>query len=1443
MAFKKESKIKSNFTKITIGLASPEEILESSFGEVTKPETINYRTYKPERDGLFCERIFGPQKDYECACGKYKRIRYKGIVCDRCGVEVTEKKVRRERTGHIELVVPVAHIWYFRSLPNKIGYLLGLPTKKLDAIIYYERYVVIQPGLMAGKKDSEGNDAIGSNVYDLLSEDEYNDIVDNKIPQDNELLEDSDPNKFIAKMGAEAIYDLLIRLDLDSLSYELRDRANSDSSQQRKNEALKRLQVVEAFRGSKDVNRPEWMIMKILPVTPPELRPLVPLDGGRFATSDLNDLYRRVIIRNNRLKRLVEIKAPEVILRNEKRMLQEAVDSLFDNSRKSSAVKSESNRPLKSLSDSLKGKAGRFRQNLLGKRVDYSARSVIVVGPELKMGECGLPKLMAAELYKPFIIRKLIERGIVKTVKSAKKIVDRREPVIWDILENVMKGHPVLLNRAPTLHRLGIQAFQPKLIEGKAIQLHPLACTAFNADFDGDQMAVHLPLSNEAVLEAQILMLQSHNILNPANGAPITVPSQDMVLGLYYITKIRPGAKGEGLTFYGPEEAIIAHNERRCDLHALVKVVVKDRDENGNFVDKMVETSVGRVIVNGIIPDEVGYVNKVISKKSLRDIIADVIKTVGFAEACEFLDGIKNLGYRMAYLAGLSFNLDDIIIPEEKKVLVERGNEEVRQITENYNMGFITDTERYNQVIDTWTHVNNDLGNVLMKEMTEADQGFNAVFMMLDSGARGSKDQIRQLSGMRGLMAKPQKAGAEGAQIIENPILSNFKEGMSVLEYFISTHGARKGLADTAMKTADAGYLTRRLVDVSHDVIINEEDCGTLRGLVCTALKNGDEVISTLSERILGRVSVHDIIHPTTGELIVAAGEEITEKVAQEIEDSPIESVEIRSVLTCESKHGVCMKCYGRNLATRKMVQKGEAVGVIAAQAIGEPGTQLTLRTFHAGGVAANAAANASIVAKNDSLLEFEELRTVPFDEDGRKCEMVVSRLGEVRFVDPNTKIILSTMNVPYGSSLYHKQGDIVPKGEKIAQWDPFNAVIVTEYAGILKFNDVVEGITYRAETDETTGLTEKIITESKDKSKVPTCDIIDVNGEKIGTYNFPVGGHIVVEDGQTVKTGETLVKIPRAAVKGGDITGGLPRVTELFEARNPSNPAVVSEIDGEVTMGKVKRGNREIIVTSKTGEQRKYLVSLSKQILVQEHDAVRAGTPLSDGVITPADILAIKGPTAVQEYIVNEVQDVYRLQGVKINDKHFEIIVRQMMRKVQINDPGDTSFLEQEVVDKLDFAEENDRIWGKKVATDAGDSENLKPGQIVTARKLRDENSLLRRRDLRLVQVRDAVAATSTQILQGITRAALQTKSFMSAASFQETTKVLNEAAIRGKVDHLEGMKENVICGHLIPAGTGLREFEKLVVGSKEEYERMQANRKNVLDFADDEVAEADRD
>ena len=1423
MAFRKENKTKSNFSKISIGLASPEEILENSSGEVLKPETINYRTYKPERDGLFCERIFGPIKDYECHCGKYKRIRYKGIVCDRCGVEVTEKKVRRERMGHIQLVVPVAHIWYFRSLPNKIGYLLGLPTKKLDSIIYYERYVVIQPGVKAEDGVAE---------YDLLSEEEYLDILDT-LPKDNQYLEDNDPNKFVAKMGAEAIYDLLARLDLDALSYELRHRAGNDASQQRKNEALKRLQVVESFRASRGRNKPEWMIVRIVPVIPPELRPLVPLDGGRFATSDLNDLYRRVIIRNNRLKRLIEIKAPEVILRNEKRMLQESVDSLFDNSRKSSAVKTDANRPLKSLSDSLKGKQGRFRQNLLGKRVDYSARSVIVVGPELRMGECGIPKLMAAELYKPFIIRKLIERGIVKTVKSAKKIVDRKEPVIWDILEHVMKGHPVLLNRAPTLHRLGIQAFQPKMIEGKAIQLHPLACTAFNADFDGDQMAVHLPLSNEAILEAQMLMLQSHNILNPANGAPITVPAQDMVLGLYYITKLRAGAKGEGLTFYGPEEALIAYNEGKVDIHAPVKVIVKDVDENGNIVDVMRETSVGRVIVNEIVPPEAGYINTIISKKSLRDIISDVIKVCGVAKAADFLDGIKNLGYQMAFKGGLSFNLGDIIIPKEKETLVQKGYDEVEQVVNNYNMGFITNNERYNQVIDIWTHVNSELSNILMKTISSDDQGFNSVYMMLDSGARGSKEQIRQLSGMRGLMAKPQKAGAEGGQIIENPILSNFKEGLSVLEYFISTHGARKGLADTALKTADAGYLTRRLVDVSHDVIITEEDCGTLRGLVCTDLKNNDEVIATLYERILGRVSVHDIIHPTTGELLVAGGEEITEEVAKKIQESPIESVEIRSVLTCEAKKGVCAKCYGRNLATSRMVQKGEAVGVIAAQSIGEPGTQLTLRTFHAGGTAANIAANASIVAKNNARLEFEELRTVDIvDEMGESAKVVVGRLAEVRFVDVNTGIVLSTHNVPYGSTLYVSDGDLVEKGKLIAKWDPFNAVIITEATGKIEFEGVIENVTYKVESDEATGLREIIIIESKDKTKVPTAHILTEDGDLIRTYNLPVGGHVIIENGQKVKAGEVIVKIPRAVGKAGDITGGLPRVTELFEARNPSNPAVVSEIDGEVTMGKIKRGNREIIVTSKTGEVKKYLVALSKQILVQENDYVRAGTPLSDGATTPADILAIKGPTAVQEYIVNEVQDVYRLQGVKINDKHFEIIVRQMMRKVQIDEPGDTRFLEQQVVDKLEFMEENDRIWGKKVVVDAGDSQNMQAGQIVTARKLRDENSMLKRRDLKPVEVRDAVAATSTQILQGITRAALQTSSFMSAASFQETTKVLNEAAINVKIDKLEGMKENVICGHLIPAGTGQREFEKLIVGSKEEYDRILANKKTVLDY-----------
>ena len=1424
MAFRKENKAKNVFSKISIGLASPEEILANSSGEVLKPETINYRTYKPERDGLFCERIFGPVKDYECHCGKYKRIRYKGIVCDRCSVEVTEKKVRRERMGHIRLVVPVAHIWYFRSLPNKIGYLLGLPSKKLDAVIYYERYVVINPGAAEGMQVGPATNAVAK--LTLLSEEEYFQVLD-QLPKENQLLDDSDPNKFVAKMGAEAIYDLLRELDLDSLSYQLRHQANQEGSQQRKTEALKRLQVVESFRASRNRNKPEWMILQAVPVTPPELRPLVPLDGGRFATSDLNDLYRRVIIRNNRLKRLIEIKAPEVILRNEKRMLQEAVDSLLDNSRKSSAVKSDANRPLKSLSDSLKGKQGRFRQNLLGKRVDYSARSVIVVGPELKMGECGLPKDMAAELYKPFIIRKLIERGIVKTVKSAKKIVDRKEPVVWDILENVMKGHPVLLNRAPTLHRLGILAFQPKLIEGKAIQLHPLACTGFNADFDGDQMAVHLPLGNEAVLEAQLLMLGSHNILNPANGAPVTVPSQDMVLGLYYITKLRPGDKGEGHTFYGPEEALIAHNEGRVTLHAPIKVLVDDVDANGNKVRHIVEnTSVGRVLVNQYVPEEMGFINTLISKKSLRDIITNVIKRCGIPRSAKFLDDIKNLGYHMAFKGGLSFNLGDVLIPAEKEQIVNDGYKQVEEVMDNFNMGFISDKERYQQIIDIWTHVNAKLTSVLMKQMTEANQGFNAIYMMLDSGARGSKDQIRQLAGMRGLMAKPQKAGAEGGQIIENPILANFKEGLSVLEYFISTHGARKGLADTALKTADAGYLTRRLVDVAHDVIINEEDCGTLRGLVCTAIKNNDEVVASLGERILGRVSVHDIIDPQTGELIVAAGEEIKDDAADRIDASPIESVEIRSVLTCESRRGVCAKCYGRNLSNLRMVQKGEAVGVIAAQSIGEPGTQLTLRTFHVGGVATNVSATSKLTSKYDGVLEIDDLRTVEFegsDENAteptdKKVLVVVGRLAEMRIIDKNTGMQLMSAAIPYGSKLFFNEGDAVKPGDVICEWDPFNNVIISEYTGKVHYTDLIEGVTFRNDTEGHSMAEDRVIIESRDRQHVPSVDIVGKAGETLATYSLPVGAHLIFKEGDEIKSGDTFAKITRSTSGAGDITGGLPRVTELFEARNPSNPAIVSEVDGQVKFGKVKRGNREITVIPTFGENKKYLVPLSKQILVQENDIVRAGTPLSDGAITPSDILNIMGPTAVQEYIVNEVQDVYRMQGVKINDKHFEVIVRQKMRKVKILDAGDTNFLEEQVVDKRDFMEENDRIWDKKVVVDAGDSENLQEGQIITARRLRDENSILKQRDLRQVVVRDAQPATSEQILQGITRSALQTSSFISAASFQETTKVLNEAAIQGKSDPLEGMKENVICGHLIPAGTGLREYESLVVGSRDD-------------------------
>jgi DNA-directed RNA polymerase subunit beta' len=1424
MAFRRENKIKPNFTKIIIGISSPEEILERSYGEVLKPETINYRTYKPERDGLFCERIFGPIKDYECHCGKYKRIRYKGIFCDRCGVEVTEKKVRRERMGHIQLVVPVAHIWYIRSQPNKIGALLGLNSKKVEAVVYYERYIVINPGI-AKSEDID--------KYTLLTDDEYLEIL-KTLPKENQMLPDDDPQKFVAKMGAEAIYELLKSIDLDELSYELRHIASTENSQQRKLEILKRLQVVEAFRESRHINKPEWMILKILPVIPPELRPLVPLDGGRFATSDLNDLYRRVIIRNNRLKRLMDIKAPEVILRNEKRMLQEAVDSLLDNSRKSQAVKTEANRPLKSLSDSLKGKQGRFRQNLLGKRVDYSARSVIVVGPELQLHECGLPKDMAAELYKPFIIRKLIERGIVKTVKSAKKIVDRRDPVIWDILENVLKGHPVLLNRAPTLHRLGIQAFQPKLIEGKAIQLHPLVCTAFNADFDGDQMAVHVPLGNAAILEAQLLMLASHNILNPSNGAPITVPSQDMVLGLYFMTKQAKSnddfkVKGEGYTFYSPDEVIIAYNERKVDLHATIKVKVQDI-VNDKYVYRIVETTVGRVLFNEVVPKEVGFINELLTKKSLRDIIAKVLKKVGIARTSKFLDDIKNLGFYMAFKGGLSFNLEDVIVPVEKQKLVEEGYQQVEEVMMNYNMGFITNNERYNQIIDIWTHTNAKLTNLVLEQISKHRQGFNPVFMMLDSGARGSKEQIRQLCGMRGLMAKPQKSGTTGNEIIENPILANFKEGLSVLEYFISTHGARKGLADTALKTADAGYLTRRLVDVTQDVIISQEDCGTLRGLVASAVKKGDEIVESLYERILGRVSVHDVYHPQTGELLVVSGEEITEEIAEKIENSPIESVEIRSVLTCESRKGVCAKCYGRNLATGRLVKVGEAVGVIAAQSIGEPGTQLTLRTFHVGGTASNITTESNIIAKYDGVVELDELRTVPYEEEkNSKIKIVVSRLTELRLIDKNTGIILMTHNVPYGSKLYVEHRSEVKKGDLLCEWDPYNAVIISEATGKIDFENMIDGSTYREESDEQTGFKEKVIIETRDKTRNPLIKIIGKDGKELKTYNIPVGAHVSLNVGDTIKTGSILVKIPRAVGKSGDITGGLPRVTELFEARNPSNPAIVAEIDGEISFGKIKRGNREIIVTSKTGEQKKYMVPLSKQILVQESDYVRAGTPLSDGAITPNDILAIKGPTVVQEYIVNEIQEVYRLQGVKINDKHFEIVVRQMMRKVQIEDPGDTRFLEKMLVDKYEFLEENDNIYGKKVVVDAGDSENFKPGMIVSVRQLRDENSMLKRNDKKLVSARDAIPATASQVLQGITRAALQTHSFISAASFQETTKVLNEAAVRGKVDELEGLKENVIVGHLIPAGTGLREYQRMIVGSKVELENLSVRKKNV--------------
>jgi DNA-directed RNA polymerase subunit beta' len=1431
MAIKKENRPKATFSKITIGLASPDSILERSYGEVLKPETINYRTYKPERDGLFCERIFGPVKDYECACGKYKRIRYKGIVCDRCGVEVTEKKVRRERMGHIKLVVPVVHIWYFKSLPNKTGYLLGMSSKKLESIVYYERYVVIQSGIRADKNQNPG---------DLLTEEEYLEILDT-LPKDNQYLPDDDPQKFIAKMGAEAVHDLLQRIDLDQLSFDLRAAAANETSQQRKADALKRLSVVESFRdaNTRITNRPEWMVMQYIPVIPPELRPLVPLDGGRFASSDLNDLYRRVIIRNNRLKRLLEIKAPEVILRNEKRMLQEAIDSLFDNSRKSNAVKAEGGRALKSLSDVLKGKQGRFRQNLLGKRVDYSGRSVIVVGPELKLHECGLPKDMAAELFKPFIIRKLIERGIVKTVKSARKLVDRKEAIVWDILENILKGHPVMLNRAPTLHRLSIQAFQPKLIEGKAIQLHPLVCTAFNADFDGDQMAVHVPLSSAAVLEAQLLMLSSHNILNPQNGTPITLPSQDMVLGLYYITKGKKSTptekvKGEGKSFYSPEEVIIAYNENQLDLHAYIKVKVNVRNENDVLEKKLLETTVGRVLFNQHTPVEVGFVNQLLTKKSLREIIGNIIKWTNVPKTAKFLDDIKTLGFRMAFRGGLSFSINDLIIPDTKEELLVNAKVEVDEVWDNYNTGLITNNERYNQIVDIWSRVDTRITETLIRELASDKQGFNSVYMMLDSGARGSKQQIKQLAGIRGLMAKPRKSGSTGSEIIENPILSNFKGGLNVLDYFISTHGARKGLADTALKTADAGYLTRRLVDVAQDVVIKEEDCGTLRGIATTALKDNEDIVEPLYDRILGRVSLHDVYDPQTDQIIATGGIEITEEVAKKIEEAGIETVEIRSVLTCESKRGVCVKCYGKNLATGYTAQKGDAVGIIAAQSIGEPGTQLTLRTFHVGGVAGSASVESSLLAKFDGTIQFDGLRTVLAENnDGAKVPIVIGRTGEVRIMDVKNDRLMITNNVPYGATLTVKDGQKVNKGDIICTWDPFNNVVISEITGKLKFENVLEGITYREEADEQTGHREKVVIDTKDKTKIP--GIVMENGKEVKNYNLPVGSHIILEEGEDVRAGQVIVKIPRVLGKLRDITGGLPRVTELFEARNPGNPAVVSEIDGVVAFGNIKRGNREIIVEAKDGIVKKYLVPLTRQILAQDGDFIKAGAQLSDGQVAPADILAIKGPFAVQEYVVNEIQEVYRLQGVKINDKHIEVIVRQMMRKLNIVDPGDTRFLEDETVDKIEFLDENDWIFDKKVITEAGESTKLKPGQIVSLREVREENSILRRNDKKLAEFRDAHSATSAPMLLGITKASLGTQSWISAASFQETTKVLSSAAIQGKTDDMMGLKENVITGHPIPAGTGLREFENMIVGSKEEYELLQ-NTREAMQFDEEE-------
>jgi DNA-directed RNA polymerase subunit beta' len=1396
MPYRVQENAMRDITSITISLASPDDVLSRSYGEVTKPETINYRSFRPEKDGLFCEKIFGPTRDWECFCGKYKRIRYKGIICDRCGVEVTQKSVRRERMGHIGLAVPVVHIWFFRAQPSKIGNIIGLSLKELEKVIYYESYVVINPG------------PTGLSRLDLISEDQFFEVL-NSLPVGNEKLEEDDPKKFVAKIGGDAVKNILKHTEVEKLSKELRDQLKEETSQQKKTDLLKRLRVLEAFKEKegKVPNKPEWMVLSYIPVIPPELRPLVPLEGGRFATSDLNDLYRRVIIRNNRLKRLIDIKAPEVILRNEKRMLQESVDALFDNSRRGSAVRSDNNRPLKSLSDMLKGKQGRFRQNLLGKRVDYSGRSVIVVGPELKLHQCGLPKDMAVELFKPFIIRKLIERGHNKTVKSARKVVDRKDPIIWDILAKIIEGHPVLLNRAPTLHRLGIQAFQPVLIDGRAIQLHPMVCTAFNADFDGDQMAVHVPLSYEAQLEAAMLMLSSHNILSPQNGGPIVVPTQDIVLGCYYLTKLKEGDLGEGMMFGSAEETIIAYNNGVLGLHAKIKVRIDN---------EMIETTTGRIIFNQIVPKEMGYFNQLLIKKTFGGFIGQMFMKLGNKVTAKFLDDLKDTGFKFSTAGGLSVSYADMIVPEEKEALITKANKKVEAILNEHEQGVITDAERYNKIIDVWTHTTNDVARALMDKIKIADNGFNSLHMMVDSGARGSQEQVRQLAGMRGLMMKPQKTlSGQAGEIIENPIVANFKEGLSVLEYFISTHGARKGLADTALKTADAGYLTRRLVDVSQDVIISEIDCGTILGIEITALKDVEQEREPLGERITGRVAQEDVYNPRTDELIIPAGEMITEEIAEKIEDANIESVYIRTVLTCESKRGVCAKCYGRNLTNGKLVEIGEAVGIIAAQSIGEPGTQLTLRTFHLGGTSSRIASQSQVETNIDGIIQFDRVAFVERTDFIGNIKVVTGRRGSIGLYDENNRQI-KKYDVPYGAEIVVNEGQFVKKRTPLYNHDPYNSVILSDIPGTVKFIDLIDGVTLQQVTDEQTGHVQKVVIESKDKNLTPSISIESSNKEK-KSFNLPTRSYLSVDEGEKIGAGTILAKISKQTTKSRDITGGLPRVTELFEARSPQESSIVSEIEGMVKFGARKKGSREImIIAPDKSDEKKYNVPLGKHILVQESDEIPAGEKITDGPINPHDILKIKGTSAVQEYLVNEIQDVYRLQGVKINDKHIEVIVRQMLQKIKIVSPGDSRFLEEDIVDRNEFIEENNKVMSMVYVEDKGDS-RLKDGQLISKTKFKEINADIKKKEKKLVKSREAEPATFEHVLLGITSAALSTESFISAASFQETTKVLANAATEAKVDHLLGLKENVVMGHLIPAGTGLKKYRNIMLKAEQ--------------------------